>query len=95
MPNRRLVDLLDAHLWSLRAEVEGQMRRMTALHRNLHSLPPAGSRDHEEAIDAVIADVSALLDANSSIRGLCVSALEEAQALKGSMDEPGSSSALP
>jgi hypothetical protein len=82
MPDTRAIALLDAHLWSLRAEIESQMRRMTNIHRELNNLLPVGTSKRKTELERLISDVEALIDANRSIRELSLSVLDEAKALK-------------
>jgi hypothetical protein len=68
------------------------MRRLTELHQELSNLSAVGAPKREAEIDRLRADIEALLDANVSIRSLCLSALDEVSELRQIAREPASDS---
>jgi hypothetical protein len=81
VPDRRTVAILNAQLWSLRSEVESQVRNMTRVHRDLDNLPPIGDPRRREEIERMLADLEHVLDANQTIRALCETSILEARTL--------------
>ena len=81
MPDRRAVSLLDSHLWSLRAEVEAQLRMLTEIHRQVNHLPSRDDPQWGVQVDHIETELEHILDANVIIRELCVTALGETRAV--------------
>ena len=81
MPGRRELPLLHAHLWSLRAEVESQLRNMTAVQRELDALVLLEGPRREAVVARLIADIEQIIDANRTIRALSTQTLRSARAL--------------
>lgn len=81
MPDRRTIAILNAQLWSLRSEVESQVRNMTRVHRELDNLPPIGDPRRSSELQKLVADLEQVLDANKTIRALCETSLDEARTL--------------
>ncbi len=88
MPERRAVAVLDTHLWSLRAEVEAQLRTLTDIHRQIHYLPPRGDQAWSSRLDRITTDLTHIADANRIIGDLCDAAVSEVRALEGGQAGP-------
>ena len=82
MPDRRAVSVLDTHLWSLRAEVEAQLRSLTEVHRQIHHLSRRDDPQWTSQVARIAAHLEQILDGNVVIRELCVTALGEARAIE-------------
>jgi hypothetical protein len=81
MPDRPARAFLNAHLWSLRSEVESQIRNMTKAHRALDVLVPPDDARRGDEVAKLVAGLQQVLDANITIRALCENALREAKRL--------------
>jgi hypothetical protein len=82
MPDRRAVSVLDTHLWSLRAEVEAQLRTLTEVQRHVHHFPPRNDPQRSTHLTTIALELEQILDATVIIRELCISALNETQAVE-------------
>ncbi|MGE3473150.1 MAG: hypothetical protein AB7O28_22575 [Vicinamibacterales bacterium] len=77
----RKPDLLTAHLWDLRAQVESQLRCITKIHRRFEALAPKGSDRRAADKQAIVSDLSDVLTMAAAVRGVCESAIEAVEAL--------------
>ena len=81
MADRDALGLLHAQLWSLRAEVESQIRNLTQVHREIDNLRAVEDPRRDAEVSRLVSDLEQILDANHTVRALCETALEEARSL--------------
>src|SRR4051812_43870862 len=74
--------LLHAHLWSVQAEVESQVRNLIKVHHELDHLPPADDPERDAEVGRLEQAIEEILDANRTVSALCETALEEAHSLR-------------
>jgi hypothetical protein len=72
-------NLLSAHLWALRSEVESQIRNMSSAHQRVDALPPVTAPQYIQCLEEIVQDLERILDANKTVRALSENALEEAR----------------
>jgi hypothetical protein len=95
MPDNETIALLHAHLWSLQAEAESQVRNLSRLHLELDHLPPIDDPQREADTVQLVADLEQVIDANRTIGALAETALEQARLLQSHAQSEGNGQARP
>ncbi len=80
--HRDNLTLLHAHLWSIQAEVESQVRNLMKVHRELDHLAPVDDPHREAEVARLANAIEEIRDANRTVGALCDTALQEAHFLR-------------
>ena len=81
MPDK-VIPMLTAYLWDLRAQCESQLRALTLAQRILDEYRDASTiQSRREAKDRLLLDLKGIVEANTAIRGAAHEAVEYAARL--------------
>jgi hypothetical protein len=69
-------DLLSLHLWDLRAQMEGQLRRITQIQRLCEKLSPAGDPRRFQDRRRMASEMADVLTTSAAVRAIAAEALD-------------------
>jgi hypothetical protein len=85
VPNRAIIH---THLWSLRAEIEQQLRRLTKAQRHLEMLAFIEGDQRAEVV-GLVSDIDDIIEATTIVREQAITALGEARLLEETITRGG------